>query len=42
MAGLNVRVGSIDPEIKKATTVDLPGGDTITLEPVVRSKRRLG
>ncbi|HEX2545195.1 MAG TPA: glutamate--cysteine ligase [Ramlibacter sp.] len=42
MAGLNVRVGSIDPEIKKATPVELPGGETITLEPVVRTKRRLG
>lgn len=42
MAGLNVRVGSIDPAIKKATTIELPGGDTVTLEPVVRSKRRLG
>lgn len=42
MAGLNVRVGSIDPAIKKATTVELPGGDTVTLEPVVRGKRRLG
>ncbi|NNU44607.1 glutamate--cysteine ligase [Ramlibacter montanisoli] len=42
MAGLNVRVGSIDPDIKKATAVDLPGGETITLEPVVRGKRRLG
>jgi glutamate--cysteine ligase len=42
MAGLNVRVGSIDPAIKKPTTVELPTGDTITLEPVVRSKRRLG
>ena len=42
MAGLNVRVGSIDPDIKKATTGGAPGGDTITLEPVVRSKRRLG
>src|SRR6059058_577618 len=42
MAGLNVRVGSIDPDIKKATTVELPGGDTVTLEPVVRGKRRLG
>ncbi|MBE7366850.1 glutamate--cysteine ligase [Ramlibacter pallidus] len=42
MAGLNVRVGSIDADIQKATTVELPGGDTITLEPVVRSKRRLG
>src|SRR5689334_19008977 len=42
MAGLNVRVGSIDPAIKKATTIELPQGDTVTLEPVVRSKRRLG
>jgi glutamate--cysteine ligase len=42
MAGLNVRVGSIDPEIKKPTAVDLPGGESLTLEPVVRSKRRLG
>jgi glutamate--cysteine ligase len=42
MAGLNVRIGSIDPEIKKATTVELPGGEQVTLEPVVRTKRRLG
>lgn len=42
MAGLNVRVGSIDPAIKKTTTVELPTGDTVTLEPVVRTKRRLG
>src|SRR5207253_2247749 len=42
MAGVNVRVGSIDPEIKKTTTIELPTGETVTLEPVVRSKRRLG
>ncbi len=42
MAGLNVRVGSIDADIKKPTTVELPGGETVTLEPVVRTKRRLG
>ncbi|MDR2332149.1 glutamate--cysteine ligase [Diaphorobacter ruginosibacter] len=42
MAGLNVRVGSISPEIKKATTVTLPHGESITLEPVIRTKRRLG
>ncbi|MDR6213969.1 glutamate--cysteine ligase [Paracidovorax wautersii] len=42
MAGLNVRVGSISPEIKKTTTVTLPNGDTVTLEPVIRSKHRLG
>ncbi|MBT9506388.1 glutamate--cysteine ligase [Rhodoferax sp.] len=42
MAGLNVRIGSIDPAIKKATTVDLPNGESVTLEPVIRGKRRLG
>jgi glutamate--cysteine ligase len=42
MAGLNVRIGSISPELKKATTIELPGGDSITLEPVVRTKGRLG
>jgi glutamate--cysteine ligase len=42
MAGLNVRVGSISPEIKKPTTVTLPNGDSVTLEPVVRDKGRLG
>jgi glutamate--cysteine ligase len=41
-AGLNVRVGSIDPAIKKTTKVELPTGETVTVEPVVRSKRRLG
>ena len=38
MAGLNVRVGSIDPEIKKSTVINLPNGDTVTLEPVIRKK----
>ncbi len=42
MAGLNVRVGSIDPAIKSPQTIELPNGDTVTLEPVVRTKRRLG
>lgn len=42
MAGLNVRVGSISPEVKERTHIDLPGGETICLEPVVRSKYRLG
>ena len=42
MAGLNVRIGSIDPEIKQTTTIELPNGETVTLEPVIRSKRRLG
>ncbi len=42
MAGLNVRIGSISPEIKESTVIALPNGESITLEPVVRSKRRLG
>lgn len=42
MAGLNVRLGSIDPAIKKNTSFELQNGDHVTLEPVIRSKRRLG
>ncbi|MDP3619651.1 MAG: glutamate--cysteine ligase [Ramlibacter sp.] len=42
MAGLNVRIGSIDPDIKEPTSIKLPGGGTVLLEPVVRTKRRLG
>ncbi|WP_041715963.1 glutamate--cysteine ligase [Alicycliphilus denitrificans] len=42
MAGLNVRVGSISPDIKKTTSITLPHGETVTLEPVIRTKRRLG
>jgi glutamate--cysteine ligase len=41
-AGLNVRVGSLSNEIKAPTTIELPGGESITLEPLIRSKRRLG
>ena len=42
MAGLNVRMGSIDPAIKKTTAFTLENGETVTLEPVIRGKRRLG
>lgn len=42
MAGLNVRVGSIDPAIKAPKKVELPNGVSVCLEPVVRSRRRLG
>lgn len=42
MAGLNVRIGSISPEIKKTLSITLPHGDEIKLEPVIRTKRRLG
>jgi len=42
MAGLNVRLGSLSNDIKDPTTIELPGGDKVTLEPLIRSKRRLG
>jgi glutamate--cysteine ligase len=42
MAGLNVRIGSVSPEIDRPTEVELPGGESILLEPVVRGKYRLG
>jgi glutamate--cysteine ligase len=42
MAGLYVRIGSINPEIKEPTRFDLPNGDSILLEPVVRGPHRLG
>ena len=42
MAGLNVRIGSISPDLKKTMTIALPDGDSIDVEPVVRTKGRLG
>jgi len=41
-AGLNVRFGSLSPEITAPTSYDLPTGETITIEPLIRSERRLG
>lgn len=41
-AGLNVRLGSLNPEIKEPTVLELPDGETLTVEPLVRGKRRLG
>jgi glutamate--cysteine ligase len=41
-AGLNVRLGSMNPEIKEPTTFELPNGEQVTLEPLIRDKRRLG
>ena len=42
LAGLNVRVGSLDENIKEPTRLDLPDGNHILVEPLVRTKRRLG
>jgi glutamate--cysteine ligase len=41
-AGLNVRLGSLDETITEPTVLNLPDGNTLTLEPLVRTKRRLG
>jgi len=41
-AGMNVRVGSLLPEITGPKAFDLPNGSTLTLEPLVRRGNRLG
>ncbi len=35
-AGLNVRIGSLLPEVTTATTLELPDGQSLTLEPLQR------
>lgn len=40
-AGVVVRIGSLLPEITQPTTLDLPNGETLTLEPLVRKDNRL-
>ena len=41
MAGLNVRIGSIDPDLREATRFTLHNGHTLLVEPVLRTERRL-
>jgi glutamate--cysteine ligase len=41
-AGMRVRIGSLLPEIKQATYIQLPGGGELVLEPLVRNGNRLG
>ena len=41
MAGLNVRLGSLDESVKEPTTVALPDGNSLTLEPLIRQRSRL-
>ena len=41
MAGLNIRIGSISPDIKEDTRLVLPDGSEVLLEPVIRSKTRI-
>ena len=40
-AGMNVRVGSLLPEITTPTAIELPGGNALTLEPLKRVGNRL-
>jgi glutamate--cysteine ligase len=41
-AGLNVRLGTLDEEIKAPTQLALPDGSELTLEPLKRNRGRLG
>ena len=41
-AGLNVRFGSLSSEIKEPTTINLPTGESIVIEPLIRTRNRLG
>jgi glutamate--cysteine ligase len=41
-AGLNVRFGSLNPDIKEPTSFNVPNGEAITIEPLIRSDTRLG
>ncbi len=40
--GLNVRLGSLNPEIKEPTTLTLADGHHLVIEPLVRKGRRIG
>ncbi|MEN9313635.1 MAG: glutamate--cysteine ligase [Pseudomonadota bacterium] len=40
--GLNVRLGSLNPEITAPTRIELPDGGALMLEPLVRNGRRVG
>jgi glutamate--cysteine ligase len=40
--GLTVRLGSLNPEVSEPTTLELPDGQTLTVEPLVRTGNRIG
>ena len=42
LTGLNVRLGSLLPDITEPTTLELTNGATLTLEPLVRQGGRVG
>jgi glutamate--cysteine ligase len=41
-AGMNVRIGSLNPEITEPTVITVPDGRTLRFEPIVRKGRRVG
>lgn len=41
LAGLKVRMGSLDPSVQSTATLALPDGELLTLEPVIREGQRL-
>jgi glutamate--cysteine ligase len=41
VAGVNVRIGTLNPEITQPTTLDLPNGSQLLLEPLIRKDNRL-
>ena len=41
-AGLNVRLGTLDTDITQPTEVALPDGSALTIEPLLRTRGRLG
>ncbi len=41
-AGLNVRLGTLDAAVKSPTPVALPDGSSLVLEPLLRTRGRLG
>ncbi|MBP0621182.1 glutamate--cysteine ligase [Cupriavidus consociatus] len=42
LAGFDVRVGTVNPEITHPTSLEVSEGQRVTLEPVVRTQSRLG
>jgi len=42
MAGLNVRLGTLDDQVKEPMKIPLPDGSELTVEPLLRTRGRLG
>ena len=41
-AGLNVRIGTLNPAITEATAIEVPDNPPLMMEPLVRNNRRVG